>query len=96
MTYVAETPVETSMESVELDVKYRRDRLVVCLSGRTIEFCLDRDRQLATLETDTHQDEPSPDDIPDSVVRHVLNSGWRLPVPGERDGEHTIWTGEER
>ncbi len=100
MTYVAETPVETTGERTELDVEYRRDRLTVSLSGRTVTFVLDRDRQLATLEDDTHQVEPAPDDIPDAVLRHVLHSGWRLEAParGERDedGEHILWVGEQR
>lgn len=98
--FVVETPVETSPnDSTELDVEYRRDRLVVRLEGRSVTFVLDRDRQLAVLEDDTHQVKPSPDDIPDAVVEHVLAGGWRLqgPASGERDeGEHTLWVGEER
>lgn len=98
MTYVTEEAVETIDERPELNVTYRDDRLVVQLSGRTITFSLCRDRQLAVLEDDTHQSEPCPEDIPDSVVRHILEAGWRLPAPatGECDGEHTIWTGEQR
>jgi len=82
-----------------MDVEYSPERLTVSLSGRTIEFSLERDRQLATLETDTHQVVPSPGDIPDAVLRHVLAGGWRLEAPahGERDeGSHVLWVGDNR
>ena len=101
MTLVRQESVETSPdESTDLDVEYSPERLVVCLPGRTISFELERDRQLAVLESDTHQVDPTPDDIPDSVLQHVLEAGWRLPVParGERetDGEHVLWVGDNR
>jgi len=94
VTFVTEESVETSPDgSVEMDVEYRSTRLLITLEGRTVSFSLDRDRQLARLSDDTHQVEPTPDDIPDAVLRHILAAGWRLQARGERDedGEHVLW-----
>jgi hypothetical protein len=93
VTFVVERTAETDTGSVEIDVEYRSDRLLVCLSGRTISFSLNRGRQLARLSDDTHQSELSPTDIPDSVLEHVLAGGWRLEgSAGERDGEFVLLT----
>jgi hypothetical protein len=75
VTFVVERTAETDAGSVEIDVEYRSDRLLVTLEGRTVTFALDRDRQLAVLTDDTHQVEPTPDDIPDAVLQHVLAAG---------------------
>ncbi len=84
MTYVVQESVSVDTPGSDAHSTRSGRRLLVGVDGRTVTFRIEPSRVLHVV-SDTHQESPSPNEIPTEIRDHVLYVGYR--IQGERTGQ---------